>query len=313
MNNTKLSENEFDLLIPLLWKVVLGDSDQRERFQALGLNITLANFYSSTPSVSEITDSYEYVESLPPYLNEVLFNQKLLHEGLEELIEFCEDFNPPENGDEDNCDCFFWKNSQFSYSDAMAYYAYIRLIKPKTVFEIGSGFSSLIALEALKKNGAGELKCIEPFPRPFIKTFGNQGQIDLHQLRAQDLTPELLNKILSDGDVLFIDSTHTIKTGSDCLHVYLRLLPFINKKIYVHVHDIFLPFGLPQEWLLNKQIFWTEQYLLLALMIDNPRVTILYGSAYHQHFNKDMLDKLMYGRFPSGGSSFWFVYDGRNL
>lgn len=311
MNNSVLTEKELNAAIPVIQKLVWADRAQREKLQALGLNIIPANFYSNTPSISEVLSSYEYADSAVPYLIEAIFDKDFLLDELVSLIAFSEDFTPPENGDEENCDRFFWKNSQFSYSDAMSYYAYIRRIKPKTVVEIGSGFSSLVALDAFKKNGTGKLKCIEPFPRPFISSFENSGEIDLYKMRAQDVTPEMLNSMLSDGDMLFIDSTHTVKTGSDCLHIYLRLLPRINKKIYVHVHDVFLPFAMPKHWQLDSHIYWTEQYLLLAWMIDNPRVSLLFGSAYHEHFNHDLLDSFMHGRCLSGGGSFWLEYDGR--
>ncbi len=311
MNNSALTEKEFNTAISVIKKLIWADRGQRETLQALGLNVIPANFYSNIPSISEIQSSYEYTDSAVPYLNEAIFDKDFLRKELLELVPFAEDFRPSENGDEENCERFFWKNSQFSYSDAMSYYAYIRRIKPQAVVEIGSGFSSLIALEALKKNGRGKLTCIEPFPRPFITSLGNTDSIDLHKICAQDVTPEMLNSTLSDGDILFIDSTHTVKTGSDCLHIYLRLLPHIRKKISVHIHDIFLPFGLPQNWLLDTQIYWTEQYLLLAWMIDNPRVSVLFGSAYHDYFNPEILDTLMHGRFPRGGGSFWLEYDGR--
>lgn len=311
MNNSVLTEEELNAAIPLMQKLIWADRDQREKLQVLGLNVIPVNFYSNIPSISDVMSSYEYADSSVPYLNEAIFNKEVLREELSGLITFSEDFLPSENGDEENCYRFFWRNSQFSYSDAMSYYAYIRRIKPKTVVEIGSGFSSLVALEALEKNGMGKLKCIEPFPRQFISSFGNSGVIDLHKMRAQDVTPEMLNSMLSDGDILFIDSTHTVKAGSDCLHIYLRLLPHINKKIYVHVHDIFLPFGMPKHWLLDSHIYWTEQYLLLAWMLDNPRVSVLFGSAYHHHFNPDLLDSLMHGRFLRGGCSLWLEYDGR--
>lgn len=304
-------EKEFTPALGVMQKLLWGDRKDREKLQGFGLNLIPANFYSNTPSIAEILSSYEYREVAPPYLDGDIFKQAELLKELSCLVEFSEDFDPAEDGNEENCREFFWKNSQFSYSDGMSYYAYLRRLKPKTVVEIGSGFSSLIAVQAMLKNRSGEIKCIEPFPRPFITSLRDEGALDLLQMQAQDVSPEALNAMLCDGDVLFIDSTHTVKTGSDCLHIYLRLLPRINKKIYVHVHDIFLPFGLPQKWLLDTHIYWTEQYLLLAFMLDNPKVRVLYGSAYHQHFNTKLLDRFMHNRFTSGGSSFWFEYDGR--
>lgn len=309
MNNSALTEKELSAAIPIIQKLVWADENQREKLQALGLNVIPANFYSSIPSIVDVKNSYEYADSSIPYLDEALFDKDALREELSAFVAYSVDFAPPENGDKENGDYFFWNNGVFSSSDAMAYYAFLRKLKPDNVVEIGGGFSTLVAREALAKNGSGKLTCIEPFPRPFLKRLDG---VSLEAITAQEVTANYLNNILGDGDVLFIDSTHTVKTGSDCLHIYLRLLPKITKKIYVHVHDIFLPFGLPQKWLLDLQIHWTEQYLLLAWMIENKRVKVLFGNAYHEHSNPDLLEKLMHGRYAATcNSSFWLEYDGR--
>ena len=78
----------------------------------------------------------------------------------------------------------------------------------------------------------------------------------------------------------------------------------------MHVHDIFLPFGMPPHWARDNHIYWTEQYLLLAFLLDNPKVKVVFGTAYHEYANAPLLTKLMYGRAPVGGGSFWFEYDG---
>lgn len=286
-----------------------ADRDIRQMMQKQGINVVPVNFYSSIPTIEEIQQSYEYTEQSPPYLNEEIFKVELMRQWLDDLIAYSEDFAPPIEGNEDTCENgFFWKNGQFSYSDAMAYYAVLRKTQPKRVVEIGSGFSTLVAAAAIKANGFGSITCIEPYPRPFLSKIEN---VSVEQIKAQDITPEQLNDMLDDGDVFFIDSTHTVKTGSDCLHIYLRLMPKIRKNIYVHIHDIFLPFGVPQDWLLDLQIHWTEQYLVLAWLQDNPRTSVLYGSAYHMHFNNDLLLSLMRGRAGAGGGSLWLEYRGK--
>ncbi|NWD72543.1 class I SAM-dependent methyltransferase [Pseudomonas gingeri] len=307
-----VTDKEFTTALPIMQKLLWADPQDRARLQEQGLNVTPSNFYSSTPSISEIASSYEYNEPEPPYLNCGIFDQEKLRAELVELIPYSVDFTPAEVGDAETCTSYFWNNGQFSSSDAMSYYAFVRRVRPNKIVEIGSGFSSLIALEALRKNGVGTLSCIEPFPRPFITSLGKEGALELLDHPAQDVSVQMLNSMLDDGDILFIDSTHTVKSGSDCLHIYLRLLPKITKKIFVHVHDVFLPFGLPKRWLIDHQIYWTEQYLLLALMIDNPRTKLLFGSAYHQHFNDDLLTEFMRGRSKNGGGSFWFEFDGRS-
>jgi len=168
-------------------------------------------------------------------------------------------------------------------------FALLRHIKPKNIIEIGSGFSTLVAIDAIAKNDVGSITCIEPFPREFLE---KSNIIKLIKKPAQNISPEWLNSNLNDGDVLFIDSTHTVKTGSDCMHIYLRLLPKIKRDIYVHVHDIFLPFGVPEKWLLDQHIYWTEQHLLLALLLDNNKTSFLFGSSYHSWKNPELLDGL---------------------
>lgn len=307
MSKPAVTDKEIALVGPLLQRLIWADKETRAKIQKFGANVLPINFYSNTPSLDEIESSYEYTTSEPPYFNARVFVQETLRQTLEGCLAFSTEFNPPLVGDEETCMKFFWQNGQFSYSDAMSYYCFARMARPANIVEIGSGFSTLIALEAIEKNRAGTVHCIEPFPRDFLK---KDNRLTLHTVKAQDIQPEFLNDILRDNDILFIDSTHTVKTGSDCLHIYLRLLPALRRNIFVHVHDVFLPFGMPQGWLLDRQIFWTEQYLLLAFLIDNSKASVLYGSTYNAKWNSLLMDKFMGGKYPPGGGSLWFRYNG---
>lgn len=309
MTNLKLTDEEISLVGPILQRLVWSDKETRAKLQKFQVNVLPINFYSKSPSIEEIESSYEYTIDKPPYFNPKIFEEKTFRRTLEQVLEFSPEFDPPLDGDEDNCERFFWKNSQFSYSDAMSYYCFVRWIRPSTIVEIGGGFSTLIALEAAEKNRTGAVHCIEPFPREFLK---REKRINLHAVKAQDIQPGFLNDILRGNDIVFIDSTHTVKTGSDCLHIYLRLLPEIKRNVFVHVHDVFLPFGLPKEWLLDRQIFWTEQYLLLAFLIDNPKASVLYGSNYNANWNSSLMEQLMANKYPYGGGSLWFTYNGNS-
>ncbi|HPH78600.1 MAG TPA: class I SAM-dependent methyltransferase [bacterium] len=223
------------------------------------------------------------------------------------MIQYASEFNPALTKTDDDAK-FYWKNDQFSYCDAMAYYCLIRKLKPKNIVEIGSGFSTLVAIEAVKKNEFGKIHCFEPFPRRFL---ADNTSINLYPKIAQHISSEELNSIITEGDILFIDSTHTVKTGSDCNHIYLRLLPSIKQNFHIHVHDIFLPFGLPQNWLTDSQIYWTEQYLLYAFLLDNPKTKVFYSSYYGYNFVKEKLEKIMNKKYPIGGGSLWFNYNNK--
>lgn len=291
-----------DVLRPLLWAPL----EDRKFIQRHGFNVLPVNFYSSTPSIEEIRDSFEYREPAP-YMNESLFDPALLASTLRELLDFSHEMVAPDDDSSEAPSGFFWNNSQFSYSDAAAYYAFIRLTKPKRIVEIGSGFSTLVASAAIGANGFGEIHCVEPFPRPFLK--GIRHVTEVVEQPVQSIDVSWFNKLLRDDDMLFVDSTHTVKIGSDCLHIYLRLLPALKHRLLVHVHDIFLPAALPQEWALDLHIYWTEQYLLLAYLLDNPKVRVLFGSKYHLLLNPEILRGMTPGNVTPGGSSFWFELD----
>ena len=307
MGHLKVSDEEISLVTPILQRLVWSDKETRAKIQKAGVIVLPCDYYSNTPSIEEVENSYEYTSAELPYFNATIFDEHVILQTLGKIRPFSTEFNPPLDGDEENCQEFFWRNNWFSNSDAMTYYCFVRYLKPTTIVEIGAGFSTLVALEAMEKNRTGSMHCIDPFPREFLK---NDGRISLHSVKAQEINPEFLNDILQDGDILFIDSTHTVKSGSDCLHIYLRLLPEIRRNIYVHAHDVYLPFGLPQEWLLNLQRFWTEQYLLLAFLMDNPKASLIYGSKFNGRWFPERMDALMGGKYPRGGASVWFRYNG---
>jgi hypothetical protein len=273
-----------------------------------GFSIIPNNFYSNIPSVKEVEESFEYQNDGKCYNIDGLFDNKSMLSVLRVLDNYSEEFDPPAEGGESECHEFFWSNSQFSFSDAMAYYTFIRAYKPQKVLEIGSGFSTLIAVNAISQNRAGSITCIEPYPRNFLDSAG----VELVRKKIQDIPSCEISGFLDNGDFLFIDSTHTVKAGSDCLKIYLDLIPSIKKDIYIHVHDVFLPFAPPKNWATDLHIYWTEQYLLLAFLIDNPKIEILFGSKYHMEKNPEVLHDFMKGRAPSGGGSFWFKYNGRS-
>lgn len=306
MDNPINLQISISLIGPILQQLLRSDRQTRAKIQGFGVNLVSTDYYSNIPSFEEIENSYEYTSEQPPYLLPGIFDEERFRKTLEQLLEFSGEFSPPLEGNESDCQNFFWKNSMFSYSDAMSYYCFIRHLRPANIIEIGSGFSTFVALEAVKKNGVGTIHCIEPYPRDFLK---DNKRIRLHILKAQDVNSDFLNAIIQDGDILFIDSTHTVKTGSDCLHIYLRLLPAIRRNIYVHAHDIFLPYGIPKEWLYDFQYYWTEQYLLLAFLMDNSKASTLFGSNYNAQWNSSLMASFMDGKYPSGGGSFWFKYD----
>ncbi|MCB9913675.1 MAG: class I SAM-dependent methyltransferase [Planctomycetes bacterium] len=291
------------VLVQTAKRLFWAGADTRRRLNEAGVHILPANFYSTVPSVAEIEASFEYAEE-QPYRDDSLFDAPALAAYLEELMPYAAEFDPPREGDQDAPDGYFWGSRSFGFSDAMSYWCMVRHWKPRRIVEVGCGHSTLIALQALAANGGGELVCVEPYPRDFLR--GLDGVTELVERPVQELPRAWFEERLEDGDMLFIDSTHTVKTGSDCLHLYLRVLPHLDRHLMCHAHDVFLPQGYPKAWLLEQHIYWTEQYLLMALLLGNDDFRVRFGSTYHKLVNPDALDRLMGGKAPGGGGSFWF-------
>jgi len=201
---------------------------------------------------------------------------------------------------------YYLQNGSFEEGDADLYYLMIRNIKPKRIIEIGSGFSTLLALKALAANKAdgfeGELICIEPFEYAF---FADTGSFTLIKEKVEALDISIFSK-LQKNDILFIDSSHIIRPENDVLFEYFQILPALNKGVLVHIHDIFSPRHYPAVWLKKEFRFWNEQYLLEAFLHNNPAWEILFSLNYLKSDFFGATKKVLYNiRETTNPGSFW--------
>jgi len=158
---------------------------------------------------------------------------------------------------------FDFDNDYFGGLDAAIYYALIRHLQPNRIIEIGGGYSTQIAAKALAANRKGNLVCIEPYPERF-----NGSKVELIQTRVEEMDVDFFSS-LEVNDILFIDSSHTVKFRSDVCFEFLEILPRLVPGVWVHVHDIFFPHDYPAEWLINRRLALNEQYLLEAFLSFN--------------------------------------------
>jgi hypothetical protein len=208
---------------------------------------------------------------------------------------------------------FHLNNRLFAGADALVAYCMIRQFQPRLIIEIGSGFSSLLLAQAAARNGSSNLTCIEPFPRELVRK-GFPGLQSLIEKKVQDIELEFFSQ-LESRDLLFIDSSHTVKIGEDVNYLFLQVLPRLKPGVIVHIHDIFLPFEYRRDWVLDEFRFWTEQYLLQGLLTFNSQFEVLMANSYLAHgYLEDLktafpsLEKLK-TTLPNsvrwGGGSFW--------
>ena len=159
---------------------------------------------------------------------------------------------------------FYSRNTQFSWLDCRALFALLREWRPRRIVEVGSGYSTLLMADWKRAGGAGStrLECVEPYPRRFLKS-PDLGIDALHQIKIQEMPLDYFSS-LEAGDILFVDSSHVLKTGSDVSFLYLEVFPSLKPGVRIHIHDIFLPLEYPREGV-NEGRNWNEQYLLQAM------------------------------------------------
>lgn len=198
---------------------------------------------------------------------------------------------------------FYLKNGAFEGTDALVLYCMVRHFRPSLVLEVGSGFSSRLTAQAAVRNGKTRLVCIEPYPDDVLRA-GFPGLASVVPKKVQEVDLEFFRQ-LAAGDILFIDSSHVVKTGGDVTYLFLEVLPRLQPGVIVHVHDIFLPEEFPKSWVRDLHLFWTEQYLLQAFLTYNSEFEVLFANAYMglKHVPE------MQEAFPKspwwGGGSFW--------
>lgn len=218
-----------------------------------------------------------------------------LMEGYDYAVE-----GPPDERPAHFYDC----NGEFERQDPRVLFCMLRMLRPRRVVEIGSGYATLLTIDVNRRFLGGEaaITCVDPDPRPFLRNAHDAGEITLLSRRAQDLPIAMLTA-LDAGDVLSIDSSHVSKTGSDVNRVILQLLPRIKPGVYVHFHDIFIPADYPKEWI-AKGFSWNEQYLLQAFLEFNTCFRVVYGCAIAREFHPRELRQFL-GDNPTHGGSFW--------
>jgi hypothetical protein len=212
---------------------------------------------------------------------------------------------PDSEGDATDDQSYYTNNSQFGWLDSRALFVLLREWRPKRLIEVGSGFSSLLAADVNRRflEGSCEITCVEPYPRPFLER-GIPGVASLVKERVQLLEPSFFTERLEPGDVLFIDSSHVVKTGSDVVHLLFEVLPRLSPGVRVHFHDVFFPADYPKSWAITENRSWNEQYVLRALLMYSTAFRVAFGCNYAFTRFPDLVSAAL-GRPGFGGGSFW--------
>ena len=196
------------------------------------------------------------------------------------------------------------QNGLFNGADAWFLQAILRWLEPKRVIEVGCGLSSLLTARVNREylGGRAEVTCIEPYPPAFLDG-GVDGITRLIPKRVE-LVPRELFAALEAGDVLFIDTSHTVKTGNDVVWLMHEVVPRLAPGVVIHIHDIFMPFDYPRDWVLGGR-GWNEQYLVQAFLAFNDSFEVLIAAGWLRHHHLDAVASAAPELAESGGGSLW--------
>jgi predicted O-methyltransferase YrrM len=179
-------------------------------------------------------------------------------------------------------------NTQFGRADGAVLHAMLRHYQPGRYVEIGSGFSTAVALDTAESHLHDlRITCVEPFPARLLSRLRPADEVELIRQPVQTLDLGFF-EALEPGDVLFIDSTHVVKSGSDVVYLFLHVLPVLRPGVIVHVHDIQWPFEYPQEWIREGRD-WNEIYLVRALLTDSTRWHLLLMASWIMATHPDLV------------------------
>jgi predicted O-methyltransferase YrrM len=206
---------------------------------------------------------------------------------------------------------FHYDNPSLCPTDAEFLYNIIRHFKPRKVIEVGCGYSTLLALQAerknLEKDGSRRCDhvCIEPYEMRWLEKLG----IRVIRTKVENVPVAVFSE-LEAGDILFIDSSHIIRPQGDVLFEFLQILPILQPGVLVHVHDVFSPRDYLKEWIFDQHSQWNEQYLLEAFLTFNPGFRVI-GAV--NLLKKEHAEELA-EKCPTGGQrpgeepgSFWII------
>jgi hypothetical protein len=202
---------------------------------------------------------------------------------------------------------FGFENAAFSWADGLILHAILRLLKPARMIEIGSGWSSACALDTIERFLGNKTVAtfIEPFPA-LPRTLIREGGIGCKflEMQVQNVDLSIFDE-LQGGDILFIDSTHVLSTGSDVHFELFEVLQSVRSGVYVHIHDIFWPFEYPEQWVVEENRSWNEVYALRAFLTHNDFWEIVCFNDYFAKFEEAIIQATCPSFLRRGGGSLW--------
>lgn len=263
----------------------------------------LGHFYS--PIVSKVDlDTYEanlWPNNLPEMVQGLELQSERQKELLDDLSKHYDDL--PFTAEKSNKNRYCYNNGTYSYTDGIVLHSIIRHFKPNRIIEVGSGYSSAVMLDTRELFAPEiDLTFIEPYPELLYSLFkdNDREHCTVFDSRVQSVDLEEFKKLRAN-DILFIDSSHVSKTGSDVNYELFEILPVLASGVLIHIHDMFFPFEYPKDWVYEGRN-WNEIYLIRAFLSYNQDFEILLFSHYMHTMHESAFEKMPLTYKNTGGN-----------
>lgn len=247
------------------------------------------HYYSPVPSSEDIRSHLGRSRGTPGTLPGIRMNAAAQRELLLEFARFYPTIDFPQEPSAQAR--YYLENPYFSHADGIFLQCMLRKYRPKRIIEVGSGFSSAAMLDTIDRHFTERpaLTFIEPFPERLkgLLTAADASRVELLEMKIQDVDLERFGR-LQAGDLLFIDSSHVLKSGSDLQFLMFEVLPRLQPGVLVHFHDVFYPFEYPDAWLMEGR-YWNECYFLRAFLAWNEHWEIRLFGSYVDHAFRDLI------------------------
>ena len=284
----------------------IADESYRDHFalwEERGFHITPNHFYQPIPDSRTLSDDLWTREIPMPGVD--MRDAEQLQFLRDVCPQFADEYNHFPDHQTEVAHEYYFKNNFFEVMDGSVAWCMLRHLQPQRILELGSGFSTLLMADAVRRNGnIRDYMVVDPYPNAVVRA-GVPGVSRVLIQPAEPLDPALF-AALEDGDLLFIDTSHVIKLGGEVNFLFLEMLPQLKSGVTVHIHDIFLPHQYPMMWVKERRQFWTEQYLLQAFLCFNSAFEVLFANAYMWARHPEEV-AATFPRAPRhmGGASFW--------
>lgn len=264
------------------------------------------HYYSPLPDIAEVRSRAKVLfrkdVDLRPSID---LRADAQYSLLADLAQYYNDFDWPEQPSPDRR--FYLSNRYFGHGDAIVLYAMLRHLKPRRVIEVGSGFSSALMLDTDERflGSRARFTFVEPFPQRLLSLLrgSDRKRIQVIQYQVQEL-PISLFQALEPNDILFVDSSHVSKIGSDVNFIFFDILPALRPGVVLHFHDVIWPFEYPEQWILEGRA-WNEAYLLRAFLQYNRHFEILLFNSFLGHAFRSFLEESLPIFMNDTGGSLW--------